>query len=210
MASESAGKQAAVGSGGAVGPNGEGGLRREPERGEFPAAGSPGTVSPGAVPPGTVQPGVVSPGAVSPDAAPADPAAPDAAAAEAVSPDTGALNVVDPTVRARVVTDAVARMRSAAEVFLVRLRRDGDFDPEALDELCEAIDRCGRRWRSADAIPKEAALILAELYPAIHGCAWQYGETDPMRRQIVDAATRVQESIGAGLDNPRGGLDREL
>jgi hypothetical protein len=98
---------------------------------------------------------------------------------------------------------AITRLREAAERFVLLLRRDG-FDPEVLDELCEAIDRCGRCWTRSDTVPKSAALILAELFPAIDACAWLYPE--PTRQRIAEAAARVAQSVSACLDSPDGGL----
>ena len=103
---------------------------------------------------------------------------------------------------------ATRRMRTAAERFVVQLRRNEGFDPDALDELCEAIDSCGRSWVASASVPKSAALILAELYPAVEGCAELYPE--PTRTRILEAAARVAQSVSASLDTPEGGLDPNL
>jgi hypothetical protein len=100
------------------------------------------------------------------------------------------------------------RLRVAAQRFVVQLRRSEGFDSGALDELCEAIDSCGRAWARSPTVPKAAALILAELFPAIDGCACLY--PDPMRQRIIEAATRVARSVSASLDTPDGGLDPDL
>jgi len=100
------------------------------------------------------------------------------------------------------------RLRTAAERFVVPLRRNEGYDPDALDELCEAIDVCGRSWAHSPSVPKSAALTLAELFPAIDGCAWLY--PDPMRQRIREAATRVAQSVSASLDSPEGGLEPDL
>jgi hypothetical protein len=106
------------------------------------------------------------------------------------------------------LTMVIQQLRAAAQRFVVPLRRNEGFDPDALDELCEAIDRCGRVWSGRQAVPKLAALILAELFPAVDGCAWLY--PDPMRQRILQAAARVAQSVSASLDNPDGGLEPDF
>lgn len=99
---------------------------------------------------------------------------------------------------------AIIRLRGAAEHFVLMLRREEGLDPEALDELCEAIDRCGRSWARSETVPKSAAQILSELFPAIEACAWLYPE--PTRQRISEAAARVAQSVSACLDSADGGL----
>lgn len=103
---------------------------------------------------------------------------------------------------------AIQQLRVAAQRFIIPLRLNERFDPDALGELCEAIDRCGRAWSGQPAVPKPAALILAELFPAVDGCAWLY--LDPMRQRIREAAARLAQSVSASLDNPDGGLEPDL
>lgn len=103
---------------------------------------------------------------------------------------------------------AIGRLRVAGERFVVQLRRSEGFDPDALDELCEAIDSCGRVWAGRPTVPKFAALILAGLFPAIDGCAWLY--PDPTHQRIREAAARVAQSVSASLDIPDGGPDLTL
>jgi hypothetical protein len=103
---------------------------------------------------------------------------------------------------------AIRRLRASGERFVVQLRRDEGFDSDALDELCEAIDTCGRSWAASPTVPKAAALILAGLFPAIDGCAWLY--PDPMRQRILEAAARVAQGVSASLDTPDVGLDYSL
>lgn len=89
-------------------------------------------------------------------------------------------------------------LREAAERFMLPLRIGEGFDPDALDALCEQVDRCGRLWSGAPSVPKAAALILAELYPALDECAALH--QDPLRLRIVHAAGRVRASVSASLD----------
>lgn len=129
---------------------------------------------------------------------------------ERQTPDTSARAVRAPRRRAADAQAAAAirRLRTSGERFVRQLRRNEGLDSDALDELCEAIDTCGRSWAGSPTVPKAAALILAELFPAIDGCARLY--PDPVRQRILEAATRVAQCVSAGLDTPEGGLDPTL
>ncbi|RKE02893.1 hypothetical protein [Streptomyces sp. TLI_171] len=94
--------------------------------------------------------------------------------------------------------DLVGLLEEAATRFVIALRMNEGFDKGALQELHEAIDRCGKAWRESDQVPKRGALILAELFPAIDACAWLYeGE---MRQRIVEAGVLVSERVTVALD----------
>ncbi|MFD7537861.1 MULTISPECIES: hypothetical protein [unclassified Streptomyces] len=94
--------------------------------------------------------------------------------------------------------DLVSRLEETATRFVIPLRMNEGFDEQALLQLQEEIDRCGRAWRNETHIPKRAALILAELSPAIEACAWLY-EGD-MRQQIQEAGLAVWEAVTGALD----------
>lgn len=94
--------------------------------------------------------------------------------------------------------ELVSQLSEAADGFIVPLRLNDGFDQLALDELCRQIDRLGQQWRTAEVIPKSAALILSELYPAISACADLY--TGDERQRMIDAAVRVGERVTFALD----------
>ena len=95
-------------------------------------------------------------------------------------------------------TDLVSRLEEAANRFVIPLRMNEGFDEQALLQLKEDIDHCGTAWREETHVPKRAALILAELFPAIEACAWLYeGE---MRQRIQEAGVMVSEAVIAALD----------
>lgn len=95
-------------------------------------------------------------------------------------------------------TDLVSRLEEAANRFVIPLRMNEGFDERALLQLKEDIDHCGTAWREETHVPKRAALILAELFPAIEACAWLYeGE---MRQRIQEAGVMVSEAVIAALD----------
>ncbi|MEU6509725.1 hypothetical protein [Streptomyces sp. NPDC046942] len=95
-------------------------------------------------------------------------------------------------------TDLISRLEEAAERFVIPLRMNEGLDEQALLQLQEKIDHCGTAWREATHVPKRAALILAELHPAIEACAWLYEEN--MRQRIQEAGLMVSESVTAALD----------
>ncbi|MGQ4434421.1 hypothetical protein [Streptomyces sp. SAS_260] len=95
-------------------------------------------------------------------------------------------------------TDLVSRLEEAANHFVIPLRMNEGFDEQALLQLQEEIDGCGTAWREGTHVPKRAALILAELFPAIEACAWLY-EGD-MRQRIQEAGAMVSEVVIAALD----------
>ncbi|MFI6353427.1 hypothetical protein ACIBJF_12370 [Streptomyces sp. NPDC050743] len=92
----------------------------------------------------------------------------------------------------------MSQLDDAAWQFVGPLRLNDGFDQLALDELCRRIDRFGHRWRTSDVIPKSAALILSELYPAISACADLYSGDE--RRRMIEAAVRVGERVTYALD----------
>ncbi|MFF4806112.1 hypothetical protein ACFY1U_48385 [Streptomyces sp. NPDC001351] len=92
----------------------------------------------------------------------------------------------------------IGRLEEAADRFVIPLRMNEGFDEQALLQLQEEIDRCGTAWREENHVPKRAALILAELFPAIEACAWLYEGT--MRQRIQEAGVMVSEAVIAALD----------
>lgn len=95
-------------------------------------------------------------------------------------------------------TDLVSGLEEAADRFVIPLRMNEGFDEQALLQLQEQIDRCGTAWREEIHVPKRAALILAELHPAIEACAWLYEGN--MRQRIQEAGVMVSEAVIAALD----------
>ena len=94
--------------------------------------------------------------------------------------------------------ELVSQLADAAEGFIGPLRLNDGFDELALNELCRHIDRLGQQWRTSEVIPKSAALILSELYPAISACADLYSGDE--RQRMIEAAVRVGERVTFALD----------
>ncbi len=95
-------------------------------------------------------------------------------------------------------TDLISRLEEAADRFVIPLRMNEGFDEHALLRLQEEIGLCGTAWQGETHVPKRAALILAELSPAIEACAWLYD--GGMRQRIQEAGVMVSEAVIAALD----------
>ncbi|WP_327399715.1 hypothetical protein OG194_05560 [Streptomyces sp. NBC_01288] len=95
-------------------------------------------------------------------------------------------------------TDLVSRLDEAATRFVIPLRMNEGFDEQALLRLQEEIDGCSTAWRNETHVPKRAALILAELHPAIEACAWLYD--GDVRQRIQEAGLLVSETVVEALD----------
>lgn len=50
------------------------------------------------------------------------------------------------------------------------------IDEVAYDRLCGALRRCADAWRGRDAVPKRAANVLVDLYPAVEAGSHMYGD----------------------------------
>ncbi|MEV6513727.1 hypothetical protein AB0M61_47440 [Streptomyces sp. NPDC051642] len=94
--------------------------------------------------------------------------------------------------------DLVSRLDEAATRFVIPLRMNEGFDEQALLRLQEEIDGCRTAWRNETCVPKRAALILAELHPAIEACAWLYD--GDVRQRIQEAGLLVSEAVVEALD----------
>lgn len=111
-------------------------------------------------------------------------------------------------------------LERAVERFAVPLRMGSGIDELAYADLCEALRSCATAWRGQDQIPKRAASMLAELFPAIEGCAGIYDQDCASRvleccvelHDLVMACTRDGDADGAehSGDRVRAGGDDAL
>ena len=82
--------------------------------------------------------------------------------------------------------------------------RNDPVDEKLVSQLADAAEgfigplRLGQQWRTSEVIPKSAALILSELYPAISACADLYSGDE--RQRMIEAAVRVGERVTFALD----------
>jgi hypothetical protein len=70
----------------------------------------------------------------------------------------------------------VGALLVAADQFIVPLRMGEGIDEVAYDRLCGALHRCADAWRGRDAVPKRAANVLVDLYPAVEAGSYMYGD----------------------------------
>jgi hypothetical protein len=86
---------------------------------------------------------------------------------------------------------AVERLLVSVEKFTVPLRMGDGVDEPALAELKSALTTLASAWKGEQMIPKRAAAVLTELYPAVEGCSSLYPD---------DQASRVLEEANELLD----------
>ena len=92
-------------------------------------------------------------------------------------------------------------LQAAADDFLSILELNEGPSELFRARLCDLILECGNVWTGKLPIPKKAALIFSELYPAIVRYSPFADET--RRQEIESAAALILECILISLD-PRG------
>jgi hypothetical protein len=68
--------------------------------------------------------------------------------------------------------DLAADLQRAAEAFTVPLRMGEGLNEPCLEELCAVLRACAREWAQTAAIPKAAANVLVDLFPAVESCSY--------------------------------------
>lgn len=79
----------------------------------------------------------------------------------------------------------VDALLAAAEKFTVPLRMGQGIDETALDALRGALRACADAWRDRDLVPKLAANVLVDLYPAVEASSYLYGDDYAPRVRTV-------------------------
>lgn len=101
--------------------------------------------------------------------------------------------------------ESVRHLLQAAEAFSVPLRTGAGVNPQRLNDLCDALRVCAREWAEAAAIPKAAANVLVDLFPAVESCSYlPFYEADEAQR-IRDAAQILGDLVRAcvaPVENP--------
>lgn len=93
------------------------------------------------------------------------------------------------------VETTVRDLLKAVEGFVVRLRQGEGFDKRRFDRLCKVLRACAKEWSQADAIPKVAANVLVDLFPAIESCSYLPFYRDGEAQRIRDAAQKIGELV---------------
>lgn len=73
----------------------------------------------------------------------------------------------------------------AADKFTVPLRMGQGVDEVALDALRDALRRCAEAWHERDLVPKLAANVLVDLYPAVEASSYLYSDDYAPRVRTV-------------------------
>ena len=87
----------------------------------------------------------------------------------------------------------VQQLVDAAEALLVPLRMGQGLDDQALANLELALDEFARQWRSEPLIPKRAASVLAEIWPAMEASSELYA--DERGPRIREEAVRLSDRV---------------
>lgn len=82
-------------------------------------------------------------------------------------------------------TGAARRLESVTERFAVPLHGGEGINEPALDELKEVLAEVAAEWQHEETVPKDAAALLVELYPALIGNIDIYPEDQAERIQAV-------------------------
>lgn len=85
--------------------------------------------------------------------------------------------------------DMTAGLAEAVERLTVPLRMGDGVDETALGELSTLLTGLAEQWQGRADVPKEAAGLLVELYPAMVGAIGLY--QDDQAQAIQDAAEQV-------------------
>jgi hypothetical protein len=81
----------------------------------------------------------------------------------------------------------VEALITAAERFTVPLRMGQGIDDIAYESLRDALRMCAIAWRTEDLVPKVAANVLVDLYPAVEASSYIYGDDyGPRVRAIAE------------------------
>jgi hypothetical protein len=87
----------------------------------------------------------------------------------------------------------VDELVAAAVKFTVPLRMGDGMDEIALNALRQALRRCADAWRHEVSIPKRAAHVLVDLFPAIEGDSHLYEED--YAKLVRDVALEISDLV---------------
>ena len=85
-------------------------------------------------------------------------------------------------------------MAAAWEAFDIPVREGEGLDDGLLESLKSALQSFADSWASSDSIPRLAANILVDIFPATESNASLYDETEAER--ITQAAYELHELVG--------------
>src|SRR4051812_30532744 len=91
--------------------------------------------------------------------------------------------------------DTVRDLLRASEAFSVPLRLGDGLNEERFHELCDALRACAKEWASEPVIPKAAANVLVDLFPAIESCSHLPFYRGDDAQRIRDAALTISDLV---------------
>lgn len=89
--------------------------------------------------------------------------------------------------------DLLQSMETSYEAFMVPLRMGDGFKTGPFNEFCRLLAICSDEWARKDSIPKRAALIFVDAFPAMISASYLYDETK--RKEIDIAADKMADLI---------------
>lgn len=79
------------------------------------------------------------------------------------------------------------------EGILVSLRLGDGLNQDKVESICKVLEELSREWEQNDFIPKKAADLFVDFYPAMESACGLY--TDEEQTIIMDAANKIMEFI---------------
>ena len=91
-------------------------------------------------------------------------------------------------------SESIDRLAQAWQAFDIPVREGAGIDERLLENLKTALQAFAESWASSDSIPRMAANILVDIYPATESNASLYDETES--EKITQAAYELHELVG--------------
>lgn len=76
---------------------------------------------------------------------------------------------------------------------LISLRLAGGLNNDKVDKVCEVLDKLASDWEDQDTIPKKAADLFIDFYPAMESVCGLYEEDEVV--EIMNAADKIMDRI---------------
>lgn len=89
--------------------------------------------------------------------------------------------------------ECVAELVAAASEFVVGLRMRDGVSEDAFQRLSSALRSCASSWEGIDEIPRRAANVLVDIFPATESSAHLYDGEE--RNRIQEMALELHELI---------------
>lgn len=99
------------------------------------------------------------------------------------------------------MNDLIKAIEEDSGNILFNLRRVGGLDRPTLRRLLDTIDKLGKMYAENDQIPKAAAAIFFDIYPAMMAASYEYSRSQQL--EIMQVADELADHIRSVLNVPR-------